>query len=388
MALTPVAPTLSALTANGFQIDVNTDGNPAPPSTYYAFKVVFGAVTKFVNAGGTLVDTKVFVPALTLTVTNALPDTLHTVLLTAADDATGTNESVEGPGAAGTTLAAQPGSDAFSAIFATTVTANWTDNNNPVGTEYELDLSTDPNFLVNVINSGFVMGTSHIFTNLLPQTTYFGRVRARNSLGVFTNYTSINNVLTLTAPDTVKVIRVFNLLAERGFLITWQPNQETDLSHYRVYRSESPTDISNFKLLQDDIPKNVTSHLDKVPFTFGVVQYYIVSAVDNGDNESSLVLTTPAHENTFHSFEEQPFVNILLDSNLIKDEKPLGAIDTINVLYTTAFPFVKGSVEIWLNGNKQIPVTDFSEGPLSQQITFNDPPDTGGFLRFNYTKIG
>jgi len=128
MALTPVAPTLSALTANGFQIDVNADGNPAPPSTYYSFKVIFGAVTKFVDAGGTLVDTKVFVPTLTLTVTNAIPDTLHSVILTAADDATGTNESVDGPVAAATTLAAQPGLDAFSAIFATTVTANWTDN--------------------------------------------------------------------------------------------------------------------------------------------------------------------------------------------------------------------------------------------------------------------
>lgn len=386
MALTPVAPSISSLTANGFTITVNADGNPVPPATYYTFQVITGAGTFYVNALGSLQATKVYLPVLSITVVNAVPNTLHTISLTAADDAVGTNESVNGPVATCTTLAAAPLIMGYTNIFSTTIMAHWNANGNPAGTNYEVQISTDPSFVTGVVSSGLITDTGYTFTTLLPQTTYYCRVRAQNSVLAYTAFVSLSSTTTLLGPDTVKAIRVFNLLAERGFLITWQPNQETNIVKYNVYRSESPTDFGNFQLLGSTIPP-VLSWLDTVPFTFGIVFYYLVTAVDDGGNESALELTTPVHEHTFHSFEEQPFPNTISSSDFVNDETPTGVIDGVNITFTTINPYRRGSVEVFLNGVKQLPVVHFNEGPLSQQITFTDPPDLGSYIRVNYRKF-
>jgi hypothetical protein len=153
-----------------------------------------------------------------------------------------------------------------------------------------------------------------------------------------------------------------------------------------VYRSSSPTDTGDFNLI-GTTPANVTSFVDRVPFTFGITWYYKVTALDNGNNESSLDLTTPVQDMTYHSFEEQPFPTTVLAQDLIEDETPTGAIDTLNQLYTTAFPYKKNSLEVYLNGVRMHRSLDFVEGPLSQQFTMTDPPDTGGILRVSYVKF-
>ena len=384
MALIPVAPTISNVASNGFKITVNSDGNLG--TAHYSFRVVFGTTTKFVDGTGQLQDNQVFLNVTDVTVTNAPPNTIHSVSLSAADDAIGTNESSFGPNAGVTTLAALPIAKAWLNVFSTTAQADWDANENPAGTEYFVEVSTDPNFLANVTQSDFVTTVGFTFINLLPNTTFFGRVKARNSSLVETAFVSLPNFITQIGPDTVKVIRVFNLLAERGFLITWQPNQEINIVEYNVYRSSSPTDDSEFQKIAT-VPVPITSHLDRVPFTFGLVFYYKVTAVDDGGNESSLTLVSPAHENTFHSFEEQPFPQNVLQGDFIIDEIPVGAIDDINVLYTTAKPFRPGTLEVYLNGIRMRKGIDYNEGPLSQQFTFTDPPDTGGDMRVNYIKF-
>ena len=384
MTFQPVAPTISDITATSFKITINTDGNPG--TTHYVFRVVVGAETLYADSSGTLQEDKIYLNITEITVTNAIPNSLHSISLSASDDAIGTNESSFGPNAGVITLAALPLSKSWLNIFSTTAMADWGANNNPIGTEYFVEVSPDINFLANVTQSGWTISVGHIFINLLPDTIYFGRVKARNSVLQETAYVPLPSFTTPTGPDTVKVIRVFNLLAERGFLITWQPNQETNITKYKVYRSSSPTDLSEFETIAE-IPVPITSHLDRVPFTFGLVFYYKVTAIDDGGNESSLELVSPSHENTFHSFEEQPFVQNVKQDDFIVDEVPSGTIDNINVLYTTAKPYRKKSVVVHLNGIRLRPNIDYVEGPLSQQITMTDAPDTGGDLRVSYIKF-
>lgn len=387
MALVPVLPTLSAVTSTGFTITANADGNPVPPATHYAFKVVSGVTTQYVNGAGSLQATLVWLPLSSIAVVNAVPNTLYSVSLLAADNASGLNASTEGPSAAGTTLAASPISASFSNIFSTTVMANWTANGNPAGTEYEVEISTDANFLVGVTSSGWITELGHIFSNLSVSTVHYARVRARATTLVATSFVSLGSVSTLAGPETVKVIKVYNLLVDRGYLITWSPSLETDVSSYKVLRSHSPTDSSGFEVVAT-VQKPSTSYIDKVTFSFGITWYWKVVAVDAAGNESDLALTTPVHEQTFHSFEEQPFPTSVSTQDFVKDEIPTGAIDTVNVLFTTAFPYRKNSLIVYLNGVRLIRTLDFVEGPGSQQITFTDPPDTGGFLRVDYTKYG
>ncbi len=387
MALTPVAPTLLNLTSNGFQIDVNADGNPG--TTFYSFRVTFGSETKFIDGAGQLSDTEVRLNVTTLTLSNGLPNTLHAVSLSASDNGTGLNQSAFGPASNGITLAADPIAKLFIAVFSTTVTADWDANENPTGTEYEVQLSPDPTFLTGIITSGFVTTVGHIFTNLVPSTTYHGRVKARNSAFVETSFVSLGSTLTNQGPDTVKIIRVRDLIAERGFLIDWQFNLETDIAGYNVFRSSSPTDNAEFKKLNSTlIAANVNSHIDNIPFTFGVVFYYKVTAVDDGGNESSLTLTSPVHDNTFHSFEEQPFLNAVTDNDFISDEVPQGAIDGFNALFTTQFSYRTDSVKVFQDGIRLRRGIDFNEGPLSQQITLTFAPNIGAGLRVEYIRFG
>ena len=384
MALVPVVATLSSVLSNGFSIAVNPDGNPG--GIFYSFRVIFGSTTKYVNSAGNLQDTKVFLPVTNQVVVNIIPNTLYSVALTAADDGAGLNESIVGPSAVEVTLASDPIIQAFTNIFSTTVMSHWGDNSNPVGTEYEVQLAPENNFLYSVFTSGWITETGYIFTSLLPAKTYFVRVKAKNSTGAETAWISLGSIQTSVGPNVVQVIRVHNLLSELRFLVTWQPNQETNIASYKIYRSESPTDNSNFNLLAT-IATPITSYSDQVPYKFGLKHYYKVTAVDDGGNESSLVLTTPAHDETYHSFEEQPFISHPLASDFIVNEKPIGDLDDINALFITEFPYRSGTVEVFLNGVRLRPTDHFVEGPLSQQITLTDPPNTGSEIRLNYIKF-
>lgn len=381
--LTPVAPTITTPTTTGYTITVNSDGNPG--GTFYSFLTV-GPTTKYVNALGVLQDTQVWLNVASITVTGAASNTFYSVSLTAASDALGTNESAVGPSASVTTLAAVPTASVFTSVFSSIVTANWLANGNPSGTMYEVQLTTDPSFVSGIITSGFFNALAYQFANLLPSTTYYARVKAKNGVGIQTSFASLSSTTTAAGPDTVKAIRVTNMLAERGFWIQWRPNLETNLTSYRVYRSSSPTDSSSYAQV-GVTPPNVTTFIDNVSFTFGIVYYYKVTAVDAGGNESPLYLTTPAQDNSFHSFEEQPFPNTISQGDIVEDEIPSGLINTSNVLYTTAFGYRKGSLTVFLNGVKMMHTIDFVEGPLSQQFTMTDPPDTGGFLRVSYLKF-
>jgi fibronectin type 3 domain-containing protein len=366
---------------------VNPDGNPG--GTFYAFKATTGSIIKYVNALGQLEDDPVYIAVTSLTLSGGIPNSLYSITLEAADAGDGTGASGFGPSASATTLAAIPTAVSYETVFSTQITLDWDANDNPDGTEYYAEISPDSNFISNVTNSGWVTTVGHIFTGLLPDTTYYARVKARNDNLVETSYVSFGSASTPAGPDTVKAIRVRDLIAERGFLIEWQPNLETDIAGYNVYRSSSPTDLAEFNKLNSSlINSNVRTFIDRVPYTFGLVWYYKVTAVDDGGNESSLQLTSPVHDNTFHSFEEQPFPNIVTAGDFIKNEVPTGTINGVNLLFTTKFPYQPKSVEIFQDGVKLRLTTDYVEGPMSQQITLVNAPLVGTDLRVQYTRYG
>ena len=85
MTFQPVAPTISDITATSFKITVNTDGNPG--TTHYVFRVVVGAETLYADSSGTLQEDKIYLNITEITVTNAIPNSLHSISLSASDDA-------------------------------------------------------------------------------------------------------------------------------------------------------------------------------------------------------------------------------------------------------------------------------------------------------------
>ena len=65
--------------------------------------------------------------------------------------------------------------------------------------------------------------------------------------------------------------------------LDWDPNRESDLDHYRVYRGEGvgPTPEAEFLVAQVDDPRYLDHEV-----VVGTVYHYIVTAVDKGGKES------------------------------------------------------------------------------------------------------
>jgi hypothetical protein len=388
MPFTPTAPSVSSVLVTSALITKGVDGNPG--STFYSFQFSYNiGLSTFINylkSDGSFSSVPIWLNVTSQAATALIPNTIFSVSLAAATDALGTGATSYGPPTTFTTEAAPPLFLPFSGIFSTTVTANWQANGNNDSTSYQVQLSTDPSFVFNVIDTGFtVTNTSYIFTNLLPNTIYYGRVRAENGVGVQTSYTSLGSVTTTSGPATVMGLRSTNLLANRGFLIEWAANVEPNIFVYRVYRSSSPTDDSSFQIIATT-PANVTSYVDNVPFTFGITWYYKVTALDTGNNESSLELTSPVQDMSFHSFEEQPFPTQVNTPDLVNGEIPNGVLNGVNTLFTTTFPFRNNTLSVYLNGNKLILGVNYTVS-IPQQFILVTAPVSTDLLRVDYIKF-
>ena len=97
------------------------------------------------------------------------------------------------------TLAAQPGVLPYNPVTSQSVTANWSPNGNPSGTEY---LCAE---LVTGQNSGWITGTSWALGWLQPATEYHFQVSARNADGFVTAPTDLGLV---TTNETIGMIRL------------------------------------------------------------------------------------------------------------------------------------------------------------------------------------
>jgi hypothetical protein len=383
----PTTPSISSVTSSSALIVKGADGNS--PSTFYAFQATYNinlaTQVKYLKSDGTFSDIPVWMNTTSLTATELVPNVLYSICLAAATDALGTGNTGFGPPFPFTTAAAQPLVQSYSAVYSTQATVNWLPNFNNDTTQYYVQISTDPAFIFNVINSGWITANSYIASNLLPNTIYYSRVKARNSVLAESAYTSLGSFTTPAGPAQVQGIRSTNLLANRGFIIQWAANVEPNIVYYRVYRSSSPTDNSSFYLI-GTTPANVTSFVDNVPYTFGITWYYKVTAIDNGNNESSLDLTSPVQDMSFSQFVEQPFPTQVEVGDLVNDEIPSGQINGVNTLYTTTYPFKSNSLSIYLNGVKLMGGIDFTLN-IPQQFTLVEAPLSTDYLRVSYLKF-
>lgn len=379
---TPVAPSISSISASGFVATKNSDGNPG--GTFYLWMVSYNTSTFYADGSGGLSSTPVWILGSSQNIYLLPPNTVASVALAAALDSMGTGATGFGPAIGPTTLAAPPLMQPYQAIFSTTVTAYWLTNGNPSGTQFDVQLSTDPSFSIGVIDSGWITTQSHEFINLLPSTICYGQVKARNSVLVETSFVSLGSVTTLAGPANVRALQVTNLLDNRGFLLQWAPNIENNIVAYKIYRSNSPTDVGSFALI-NSTAANVTSYIDNVPFTFGITYYYIVTALDNGGNESPLDTANPTQDMSFHSFEEQPFPTVILASDVINNETPSGLLNGINTVFITAYPYKNRTLSIYLNGVKLMLTVDYILN-LPQQFTLLAAPLSTDFLRVEYVR--
>jgi hypothetical protein len=113
----------------------------------------------------------------------------------------------------------------------------WSGNGNPSHTEYEINRSTDGSSFFPVPTS--TLELSYFDFNLLPLTSYWYRVRARNGAGVFTDYDVV--VCSRTQPAQLLKPNGFCGAAVSTSSIKWNWASVSGASSYLFYDSSSGT---------------------------------------------------------------------------------------------------------------------------------------------------
>ncbi|MBI4668608.1 MAG: fibronectin type III domain-containing protein, partial [Elusimicrobia bacterium] len=123
------------------------------------------------------------------------------------------------------TLATIPSnvSQPFSAVSASTLTFTWADGGNPGGTSYTVEISSTNFAQGTAISSATTLALSQTFSGLLPNTTYYGRVKAVNMNNVPSAYSPAVSVVTLPlAPVTASP--PFSGVESSGLVLSWTAN--------------------------------------------------------------------------------------------------------------------------------------------------------------------
>ncbi|MBI2069828.1 MAG: fibronectin type III domain-containing protein [Elusimicrobia bacterium] len=151
------------------------------------------------------------------------------------------------------TLANLPSATNYFYVSESSMTISWSLNNNAADTEFSAQLSTSPAFdgAGDAFSSWFI-ATSTGFRNLLANTTYYARVKARNYAvtPVETLFVSLGSTVTRINPPATPI---FNSVVVSSIGVSWNSNgngpdtlYDADISSYSGF---SPAKITSTTLL-------------------------------------------------------------------------------------------------------------------------------------------
>ncbi|MCX7716765.1 MAG: hypothetical protein N2Z73_05045, partial [Endomicrobia bacterium] len=147
---------------------------------------------------------------------------------------------------------------------------------------YELQIATTVGFTTLTISTSGITSSAYTVTaNILRQTTYYWRVRAKDGVGNTGSWSSIWSVSVDTTPPSVPS----GLTATAGsnyIVLQWNQNSETDLKDYSIYKSTLST--LGYVFIST-IAKNLNYYYD-YDVVFNVTYYYRITASDIAGNES------------------------------------------------------------------------------------------------------
>jgi len=225
-AAPPVASTCSAVTTESVALTWGADGNPAG-TLYYAevsAQPTFGTATS-----STTVLT-------TATVANLLSNVTYYAHVRAQNGdgaATGFDVTLTT-----VTPAAIPVNGLFTTVSGSTITVSWGGSTNANGTLYQAELSTIS--LVGASTQTIVgSALNATFTGLIPNTTYYARVKALGWTGEDSAYLYIGQIETsLEAPTNVRFLDVEISTITAG----WDPIAESNVQYVAQLHDSGPTD--------------------------------------------------------------------------------------------------------------------------------------------------
>ncbi|MFH2201491.1 MAG: S8 family serine peptidase [Elusimicrobiota bacterium] len=227
LALAPQAAAFSGHTDSALTANWSAAGNPA--GTQYLAEIAEDAdFTSNLNAGAWTTDTSEAFTDLTV-------NTPYYFRVRARSHQGVETSSV--PLNADYTLAASPEAAALSGVGESSVTANWLMNGNPDMTEFLAERANDAAFTLGRTSSGWIYTTSHAFTGLVSNATYYFRVAARNGAATESAATVLSSTLTHAArPVSAPPLSI----TENNVTAAWSANGNAANTEYYAERDTDP----------------------------------------------------------------------------------------------------------------------------------------------------
>lgn len=159
--------------------------------------------------------------------------------------------------------------------------ASWTIPRGKVAKSYDVFISTDG---ITFAPYATAQAQSMVISGVKSTQTYFITVLARNVVGVYGEGKTESIVVTGkdTPPAAVSGFAVAEVAG--GFLLTWQPNTEPDISGYNIWLGADNAGVDACSLIANRLMS--TSHF--VPVAVAGNYIFYISASDNSENQSDL----------------------------------------------------------------------------------------------------
>lgn len=206
----PASPFTGIGTA-GLTFSWNEGGNPA--GTLYAAELSKDSFATLIASASA--------PATSAAFAGLAPNTVYQTRVKAVNFL-GVNGPYSAPIRSTATLAAVPANadQPFTSVSAATFTFTWGDGGNPGGTSYTVEISSSGFAPGAHISSAATLALSQTFSGLLPNTTYFVRVKAVNMDNVPSGYPPAVTVVTLTLPPAL-ASPPFSGVSASGLALGW-----------------------------------------------------------------------------------------------------------------------------------------------------------------------
>lgn len=206
-----------------------------------------------------------------------------------------------------TTVPTTPNISSLVDVTSSTLKANWTIASDALSglaaAPYQIWISTDPSYST-YNDSGLVTLTSHTFTGLIPNSTYYAKVRARDAAGNYSAFSANDSVTTLANVATNVDVLSVNL---SSITFNWTPrplspstttakayaleiSTESDFS--LIWVSSASTDISQSSWSIGNLSGDVTYYFRIGTLNWTDATNYAVSVSTLLPRSLNLVLST------------------------------------------------------------------------------------------------
>lgn len=220
----------------------------------------------------------------------------------------------------------------------------------------------------------------------MPTPPFYAIAHPNNTIPTVS--TSEKILVTAVATDTLTIVRAQGIYSAQSIAVGWRVSNaifQDDLNNASIIKNEVPTGSVNGSNTAFTVASagKVTGSLEL--FKNGIRMKG--GGADYTETATGFTMVTAPVTGTvlLCGYVVAGALQSVGTNSFQTDESVTGLVNSSNTAYTTARAYIAGSLEVYINGLKQMRTTDYTETtPGSGIFTMIVAPITGDIIRVNY----